>query len=159
MSIRDLIMVFEVHIKEEVHSISYQTKLKPMCLVYTANYKHAYCMYKTYNYIIHMYVCFTTKKHVLTKISLSQSLAKLSPWNFCHGWEGGSQIEQIQEICRGQGSEWWQHLIANTVMANSLWKKKIKIYTSEMLQWCDSEILLYSSHLFLKTQKREHILF
>lgn len=74
MSIRDLIMVFEVHIKEEVHSISYQTKLKPMCLVYTANYKHAYCMYKTYNYIIHMYVCTTTKKHVLTKISLSQWL-------------------------------------------------------------------------------------
>lgn len=74
MSIRDLIMVFEVHIKEQVHSISYQTKLKPMCLVYTANYKHAYCMYKTYNYIIHMYVCTTTKKHVLTKISLSQWL-------------------------------------------------------------------------------------
>lgn len=74
MSIRDLIMVFEVHIKVQVHSISYQTKLKPMCLVYTANYKHAYCMYKTYNYIIHMYVCTTTKKHVLTKISLSQWL-------------------------------------------------------------------------------------
>lgn len=74
MSIRDLIMVFEVHIKEEVHSISYQTKLKPMCLVYTPNYIHAYCMYKTYNYIIHMYVCTTTKKHVLTKISLSQWL-------------------------------------------------------------------------------------
>lgn len=74
MSIRDLIMVFEVHIKEQVHSISYQTKLKPMCLVYTANYKNAYCMYKTYNYIIHMYVCFTTKKRVLTKISLSQWL-------------------------------------------------------------------------------------
>lgn len=74
MSITDLIMVFEVHIKMQVHSISYQTKLKPMCLVYTANYKHAYCMYKTYNYIIHMYVCFTTKKRVLTKISLSQWL-------------------------------------------------------------------------------------
>lgn len=67
MSIRDLIMVFEVHIKEEVHSISYQTKLKPMCLVYTANYKHAYCMYKTYNYIILMYVCFTTKKTCVNK--------------------------------------------------------------------------------------------
>lgn len=74
MSISDLIMVFEVHIKEEVHSISYQTKLKPMCLVYTANYKHAYCIYKTYSYIIHMYVCTTTKKHVFTKISLSQWL-------------------------------------------------------------------------------------
>lgn len=74
MSITDLIMVFEVHIKVQVHSISYQTKLKPKCLVYTANYKHAYCMYKTYNYIIHMYVCFTTKKRVLTKISLSQWL-------------------------------------------------------------------------------------
>lgn len=74
MSITDLIMVFEVHIKVQVHSISYQTKLKPKCLVYTANYKHAYCMYKTYNYIIHMYVCFSTKKHVLTKISLSQWL-------------------------------------------------------------------------------------
>lgn len=67
MSIRDLIMVFEVHIKEQVHSISYQTKLKPMCLVYTANYKHAYCMYKTYNYIIHMYVCFTRKKTCVNK--------------------------------------------------------------------------------------------
>lgn len=67
MSITDLIMVFEVHIKMQVHSISYQTKLKPMCLVYTANYKHAYCMYKTYNYIIHMYVCFTRKKTCVKK--------------------------------------------------------------------------------------------
>lgn len=67
MSITDLIMVFEVHIKMQVHSISYQTKLKPMCLVYTANYKHAYCMYKTYNYIIHMYVCFTRKKTCVNK--------------------------------------------------------------------------------------------
>lgn len=74
MSIIDLIMVFEVHLKVQVHSISYQRKLKPMCLVYTANCKHAYCMYKTYNYIMHMYVCTTTKKHVLTKISLSQWL-------------------------------------------------------------------------------------
>lgn len=65
-------MVFEVHIKMQVHSISYQTKLKPMCLVYTANYKHAYCMYKTYNYIC---MCaLQEKKHVLKKISLSQWL-------------------------------------------------------------------------------------
>lgn len=67
MSISDLIMVFEVHIKEQVHSISYQMKHKPMCLVYTANYKHAYCMYKTYNYIIHMYVCFTRKNTCVKK--------------------------------------------------------------------------------------------
>lgn len=109
MSIRDLIMVFEVHIKEQVHSISYQTKLKPMCLVYTANYKHAYCMYKTYSYIIHMYVCTTTKKHVLTKISLSQWLfiGKIVSLKFLSWPERGrgSQIEQVQEICRGQGGE------------------------------------------------------
>lgn len=68
-------------------------------------------MYKTYNYITHMYVCFTTKKHVLTKILLSQWLliGKVVSLKFL-SWLGrrkgaGSQIEQIQEICRGQGSE------------------------------------------------------
>lgn len=111
MSIRDLIMVFEVHIKEQVHSISYQTKLKPMCLVYTANYKHAYCMYKTYNYIIHMYVCFTRKK---TCVKKDFTFTVVAHWQSClpeisvmarEGEGGRSKIEQIQEICRGQGGE------------------------------------------------------
>lgn len=111
MSITDLIMVFEVHIKMQVHSISYQTKLKPMCLVYTANYKHAYCMYKTYNYIIHMYVCFTRKK---TCVNKDFTVTVVVHWQSClpeisvmarEGEGGRSQIEQIQEICRGQGSE------------------------------------------------------
>lgn len=163
MSITDLIMVFEVHIKMQVHSISYQTKLKPMCLVYTANYKHAYCMYKTYNYIIHMYVCFTTKKLVLTKISLSQWLfignvvsLKFLSWPE-RGKGGGHRLSRFKKSAGDRAVN-----DGKTSLLIQSWptlcEKKIKIFTSEMLQWCDSEILLYSSHLFLKTQKREHIL-
>lgn len=151
MSISDLIMVFEVHIKEQVHSISYQMKHKPMCLVYTANYKHAYCMYKTYNYKKTWF----NKDFTFTVVAHWQSCLPEISVMAREGEGGRSKIEQIQEICRGQGGEWWQNLIANTVMANSLWKKKIKIYTSEMLQWCDSEILLYSYHYFLFKNTKE----
>lgn len=107
MSIRDLIMVFEVHIKEEVHSISYQTKLKPMCLVYTANYKHAYCMYKNIQ-LHYTYVCVhNNKKTCVNKDFTVTVVGKVVSLKFLSWPERGrgSQIEQIQEICRGQGSE------------------------------------------------------
>lgn len=105
MSITDLIMVFEVHIKVQVHSISYQTKLKPKCLVYTANYKHAYCMYKTYNYIIHINkkTCVNKDFTVTVVVHWQSCLPEISV--MAREGEGGSQIEQIQEICRGQGGE------------------------------------------------------
>lgn len=124
------------------------------------------CILHVQNIQLHYtYVCVLYNKK--TCVNKDFTVTVVVHWQCClpeisvmarEGEGGRSQIEQIQEICRGQGSEWWQNLIANTVMANSLWKKKIKIYTSEMLQWCDSEILLYSSHFFLRTQKREHIL-
>lgn len=164
MSITDLIMVFEVHIKVQVHSISYQTKLKPKCLVYTANYKHAYCMYKTYNYIIHMYVCFTTKKRVLTKISLSQWLfignvvsLKFLSWPE-RGKGGGHRLSRFKKSAGDRAVNDGKTSLLIQSWPTLCEKKKIKIYTSEMLQWCDSEILLYSSNFFLRTQKREHIL-
>lgn len=74
MSITDLIMVFEVHIKMQVHSISYQTKLKPMCwCTLQITNMHIACTKHT----ITLYICMCAlqeKKHVLTKISLSQWL-------------------------------------------------------------------------------------
>lgn len=92
MSIRDLIMVFEVHIKEEVHSISYQTKLKPMCLVYTANYKHAYCTYKNIQ-LHYTHVCVHNNKKTCVNKDFTVTVVvhwqSCLPEMFCHGQRGG----------------------------------------------------------------------
>lgn len=79
------------------------------------------------------YVCVLYNKK--TCVNKDFTVTVVVHWQCClpeisvmarEGEGGRSQIEQIQEICRGQGGEWWQHFIANTVMANSLWKKKLK---------------------------------
>lgn len=130
MSITDLIMVFEVHIKMQVHPFLIKRNLNPCvwCTLQITN-MHIACTKHT----ITLYICMCAlqeKKHVNKDFTVTVVVHWQSclPEIFCHGqWGGGrSQIEQIQEICRGQGSEWWQNLIANTVMANSLWKKKLK---------------------------------